>query len=54
MAIFSPRLARRLGEGGELLVLDVADQIANTRRKLARWPLTQAQVADLTEPVGPL
>ncbi|MBK6655390.1 rhodoquinone biosynthesis methyltransferase RquA [Zoogloea sp.] len=51
---FSPRLARQLGEGGELLVLDVAPiQIANTRRKLARWPLTtHAQVADLTEPVG--
>jgi ubiquinone/menaquinone biosynthesis C-methylase UbiE len=36
---FSPRLARRLGDGGELLVLDVAPiQIANTRRKLAPWP----------------
>ena len=33
---FSPRLARQLGDSGELLVLDVAPiQIANTRRKLA-------------------
>ena len=33
---FSPRLARRLGDGGQLTVVDVAPiQIANTRRKLA-------------------
>ncbi len=49
---FSPRLARRLGEGGRLTVLDVAPiQIANTRRKLAPWPGAEARVADLTEPV---
>ena len=50
---FSPRLARRLGDAGQLTVLDVAPiQIANTRRKLAPWPHMHAQVADLTEPVG--
>ena len=51
---FSPRLARRLGDEGQLLVLDVAPiQIANTHRKLAPWAgSTQARVADLTEPVG--
>jgi len=46
-------LARRLGDGGQLTVVDVAPiQIANTRRKLAPWPEAQARVADLTEPVG--
>ncbi|WP_374262353.1 rhodoquinone biosynthesis methyltransferase RquA [Zoogloea sp.] len=50
---FSPRLARRLGDAGQLTVLDVAPiQIANTRRKLAPWPHAHAQVADLTQPVG--
>lgn len=50
---FSPRLARQLGDEGQLTVLDVAPiQIANTRRKLTPWPRAHAQVADLTEPVG--
>lgn len=50
---FSPRLARRLGDTGQLTVLDVAPiQIANSRRKLSEWPHAHAQVADLTEPVG--
>lgn len=50
---FSQRLARRLGDTGQLTVLDVAPiQIANTRRKLASWPHASAHVADLAEPVG--
>lgn len=50
---FSQRLARRLGDAGQLTVLDVAPiQIANTRRKLAGWPQASAHVADLAEPVG--
>lgn len=50
---FSARLARRLGDGGQLTVVDVAPiQIANTRRKLEPWPQARAQVADLTEPMG--
>ena len=45
---FSQRLARRLGDAGQLTVLDVAPiQIANTRRKLASWPQASAHVADL-------
>lgn len=50
---FSARLARRLGSAGALTVLDVAPiQVANTRRKLAGCGMADAQVADLTEPIG--
>lgn len=50
---FSARLVRRLGADGALTVLDVAPiQVANTRRKLAGCEIADAQVADLTEPIG--
>ncbi len=50
---FSLRLAARLGDAGRLTVVDVAPiQVANTRRKLLRWPGARVRVADLAAPLG--
>ncbi len=48
---FSPALARHLGPGGRLDVIDVAPiQVANCRRKLKRFPQATIRHADAARP----
>jgi ubiquinone/menaquinone biosynthesis C-methylase UbiE len=50
---FSPRLARRVGAGGQLEVIDVAPlQIANCRRKLSAYPQVRLRVVDASRHEG--
>ncbi|THF66299.1 class I SAM-dependent methyltransferase [Pseudothauera nasutitermitis] len=51
--VFSPVLARRLGPGGRLEVVDVSRlQVANARRKLRGLPQARVRRADLVRPLG--
>ncbi len=50
---FSPRLARRVGAGGRLEVIDVAPlQIANCHRKLSAYPQVRLRVVDASRHDG--